>query len=947
MNTMNDKFDSSLYFGGNAPFVEEVYENYLNDPSSVSAEWRDYFDRLAQMPGFVARDVAHTPVISAFAELARDGGFRPTVAPVAGAENKKQSAVGQMVTAYRSLGTRWADLDPLKRLPRPKLDELEPSFYGFTDADLKQVFNVGSLKGLPENSQLSEILETLRQTYCGTIGVEYMYMTDYDEKRWLQDKLESIRSRPTFNSEQKKRILERLTAAETLERYLHTKYVGQKRFSLEGGESLIVAMDEAIRCGGSLGVDEVVVGMAHRGRLNVLVNTLGKAPSMLFEEFEGKKKSDLSAGDVKYHMGFSSDVSTPGGPCHLTLAFNPSHLEIVNPVVEGSVYARQVRRGEGSKQKVMPILIHGDAAVAGQGVNQEMLNFSQTRGYGVGGTLHIVVNNQVGFTTSDPRDYRSGHYCTDIFKMVDAPIFHVNGDDPEAVALVTQLAVEYRQTFHKNVVVDIICYRKLGHNEQDEPMVTQPLMYKIINKHPGTRKLYGDKLIAEGILAAEGPDQMIAEYRAHLDKGELLYNPVLAGYKHPMTIDWAPFLTKRYIETCDTTVPMVELQRLAQRLTAIPEGFTLHSRVKKIVEDRAAMGEGKLPVDWGMAENLAYASVLVSGYGVRISGEDVGRGTFFHRHAAFHDQNRTSWDSGTYHPLKNLQEKQAGFQCFDSVLSEEAVLAFDYGYSSANPYELVIWEGQFGDFANGAQVVIDQFIASGEAKWGRASGLVMLLPHGYEGQGPEHSSARLERFMQACAENNMEVCVPTTAAQVFHMLRRQAVRMQRKPLIVMSPKSLLRHKDAASSLEELANGEFKRVIGEVDDLDPKKVKRVILCSGKVYYDLVNARREKKINDIAIVRLEQLYPFPKDSLEKEMAKYPKATEIVWAQEEPRNQGAWYWMASRHHLVTQIGPKQKLLLVARPASSSPAVGYLAKHNEQQKALIESALGKIDYQ
>lgn len=947
MNTMNEKFDSSLYFGGNAPFVEEVYENYLNDPSSVSAEWRDYFDRLAQMPGFVARDVAHTPVISAFAELARDGGFRPAAAPAAGAENKKQSAVGQMVTAYRSLGTRWADLDPLKRLPRPKLDELEPSFYGFTDADLKQVFNVGSLKGLPENSQLSEILETLRQTYCGTIGVEYMYMTDYDEKRWLQDKLESIRSRPTFNSEQKKRILERLTAAETLERYLHTKYVGQKRFSLEGGESLIVAMDEAIRCGGALGVDEVVVGMAHRGRLNVLVNTLGKAPSMLFEEFEGKKKSDLSAGDVKYHMGFSSDVSTPGGPCHLTLAFNPSHLEIVNPVVEGSVYARQVRRGEGSKQKVMPILIHGDAAVAGQGVNQEMLNFSQTRGYGVGGTLHIVVNNQVGFTTSDPRDYRSGHYCTDIFKMVDAPIFHVNGDDPEAVALVTQIAVEYRQTFKKNVVVDIICYRKLGHNEQDEPMVTQPLMYKIINKHPGTRKLYGDKLIAEGILVAEGPDQMIAEYRAHLDKGELLYNPVLAGYKHPMTIDWAPFLTKRYIETCDTTVPMAELQRLAQRLTTIPEGFTLHSRVKKIVEDRAAMGEGKLPVDWGMAENLAYASVLVSGYGVRISGEDVGRGTFFHRHAAFHDQNRTSWDAGTYHPLKNLQEKQAGFQCFDSVLSEEAVLAFDYGYSSANPYEMVIWEGQFGDFANGAQVVIDQFIASGEAKWGRASGLVMLLPHGYEGQGPEHSSARLERFMQACAENNMEVCVPTTAAQVFHMLRRQAVRMQRKPLIVMSPKSLLRHKDAASSLEELANGEFKRVIGEVDDLDPKKVKRVILCSGKVYYDLVNARREKKINDIAIVRLEQLYPFPKDSLEKEMAKYPKATEIVWAQEEPRNQGAWYWMASRHHLLTQIGPKQKLLLVARPASSSPAVGYLAKHNEQQKALIESALGKIDYQ
>ncbi len=946
MTTMNQLFDSTMYFGGNAPFVEELYENYLNDPTSVDAEWRDYFDRLAQMPGNVARDVAHAPVIAAFAELAKDGGFRPAAPASSATEHKKQSAVGQMVTAYRSLGTRWADLDPLKRLPRPKIDELEPSFYGFTDADLNQTFSVGSLKGLPDNAKLGDILETLKQTYCGTVGVEYMYMTDYNEKRWLQERLESIRSRPSYNADQKKRILERLTAAETLERYLHTKYVGQKRFSLEGGESLIVSMDEAVRTGGSLGLDEIVVGMAHRGRLNVLVNTLGKAPSMLFAEFEGKKKSDLTAGDVKYHMGFSSDVSTPGGPCHLTLAFNPSHLEIVNPVVEGSVYARQVRRGEGAKTKVMPILVHGDAAVAGQGVNQEMLNFAQTRGYGVGGTLHIVVNNQVGFTTSDPRDYRSGHYCTDIFKMVDAPIFHVNGDDPEAVALVTQIAVEYRQKFQKDVVIDIICFRKLGHNEQDEPMVTQPLMYKIISKHPGTRKLYGDKLVAEGVLPADGPEQMIKEFREHLDKGELLYNPVLAGYKHPMTIDWTPFLTKQYIETCDTSVPKAELQRLAKRLTDIPEGFSLHSRVKKIVEDRAAMGEGKLPVDWGMAENLAYASLLVSGYGVRISGEDVGRGTFFHRHAAFHDQNRTSWDAGTYHPLKNLQDKQAGFQCYDSVLSEEAVLAFDYGYASANPYELVIWEGQFGDFANGAQVVIDQFIASGEAKWGRACGLVMLLPHGYEGQGPEHSSARPERFMQLCAEMNMEVCVPTSAAQVFHMLRRQAVRMQRKPLIVMSPKSLLRHKDACSSLDELANGEFKRVIGEVDDLDPKKVKRVILCCGKVYYDLVNARREKGIKDIAIVRMEQLYPFPKASLEVELAKYPKATEIVWCQEEPRNQGAWYWIASRHHLDTQLGAKQKMLLVSRPASSSPAVGYLAKHNEQQKALIESALGKIEY-
>ncbi|MFZ1444872.1 MAG: 2-oxoglutarate dehydrogenase E1 component [Candidatus Dechloromonas phosphoritropha] len=945
MTKMNQLFDSTMFFGGNAPFVEELYENYLDDPTSVPDEWRDYFDRLAQMPGHVARDVAHAPVIAAFTELGKDGGFRPlAVAPAS--DNKKQSAVGKLVTAYRSMGARWADLDPLKRLARPKILELDLSFYGFADVDLNQSFNVGSLKGLPETAKLGDIVETLKQTYCGTIGVEYMYMSDYNEKGWLQDRLETIRSRPSYDADQKKRLLERLTAAETLERYLHTKYVGQKRFSLEGGESLIVSMDEAIRAGGKLGIDEVVIGMAHRGRLNVLVNTLGKAPSMLFAEFEGKKKSDLSAGDVKYHMGFSSDVSTPGGPCHLTLSFNPSHLEIVNPVVAGSVYARQVRRGEEGKAKILSILVHGDSAVAGQGVNQEMLNFAQTRGYGTGGTLHIVVNNQIGFTTSDPRDYRSGHYCTDIFKMADAPIFHVNGDDPEAVALVTQLAIEFRQEFKKDVVIDIVCFRKLGHNEQDEPMVTQPLMYKIVAKHPGTRKLYGDKLISEGVLPADGPDQMIAQYREHLDKGELLYNPVLAGYLHPNVIDWTPFLVKNYVENCDTSVPASELARLSERLTTFPEGFTLHSRVKKVVEDRAAMGEGKLPVDWGMAENLAYASLLVSGHAVRISGEDVGRGTFFHRHAAFHDQNRENWADGTYLPLKNLQEKQAGFQCYDSVLSEEAVLAFDYGYASSNPYGLVIWEAQFGDFANGAQVVIDQFIASGEAKWGRACSLVMLLPHGYEGQGPEHSSARLERYMQLCAEMNMEVCVPTTAAQIFHLLRRQALRMQRKPLIVMSPKSLLRHKNASSSLADLANGSFQTVIGEVDKVDAKKVSRVILCSGKVYFDLLAARRERNITNIAIVRVEQLYPFPKEHLEKELAKYPKATEIVWCQEEPRNQGAWYWIASRHHLETQLGTKQRMLLVARPASSSPAVGYLAKHNEQQKALVESALGAIEY-
>ena len=939
---MNQLFSNSLLFGGNAPFVEELYENYLNDPTAVPPEWREYFDKLAQLPGAVARDVPHLPVVSAFAEQARQGGYRAlAMQPV---DDKKQVAVLQLIDAYRTLGTRWANLDPLKRLGRPRIVELEPGFYGLGDTDVNTHFNVGSFLAVPERATFGQILDAVRETYCGTIGIEYMNINNSAEKRWLEARIEPIRAKGNYTSAQKLRFLERLTAAETLERYLHTKYVGQKRFSLEGGEALIVALDELVRVAGAGGVDDIVVGMAHRGRLNVLVNTLGKTPSMLFAEFEGKKSEELTAGDVKYHMGFSSTVSTPGGPCQLTLAFNPSHLEIVNPVVAGSVYSRQHRRGEGSKQKVLPVIVHGDAAVAGQGVNQEMLNFAQTRGYGTGGTVHIVVNNQIGFTTSDPRDLRSSIYCTDIFKMIDAPILHVNGDDPEAVALAIRLAVEFRQEFAKDVVIDIVCFRKLGHNEQDEPMVTQPLMYKRVAAHPGTRQLYADKLVAEGVLPGDGPEAMISSYREHLDRGELLYNPVLAGYTNPLIIDWTPFLSQRYIDNCDTTVPLKELRRLSERLTHVPEGFTLHSRVRKIIDDRRLMGQGSQPVDWGMAENLAYASLLVSGHGVRITGEDVGRSTFFHRHAVLHDQKRERWDEGTYVPLANLQEKQAGFQCFDSVLSEEAVLAFEYGYATSNPFDLTIWEAQFGDFANGAQVVIDQFIASGEAKWGRACGLTLFLPHGYEGQGPEHSSARIERFMQLCAEMNMEVCQPSTPAQVFHMLRRQAIRKQRKPLVVFTPKSLLRHKDAVSTLDELSKGQFQRIIGEVDPLDAKKVTRVIFCSGKLYYELLAARRERNIGHIAIARLEQLYPFPQEAFQAEMAKYPKATEVVWCQDEPRNQGAWYWIASRNHLSRSLSSKQQMLLVSRPASPSPAAGYHSKHVAQQKSLIDSALGEI---
>ncbi len=934
---------NSYLFGTNAPFIEELYESYLENPASVSDQWRDYFDALQNVPGAVARDVAHAPVIASFAQMAKENKLTQ---PVTGVADKRQVGVLQMINAYRFLGNRWAQIDPLKRQERPPIAELEPSFYGFTEADLSQPFNTGSLH-YPGGQQatLREILEALRETYCGSIAVEYMYLSDISQKRWIQSRLEPIRARASFTSAEKKRILERLTAAETLEKYLHTRYVGQKRFSLEGGESAIVAMDAIINHAGANGLQDLVIGMAHRGRLNVLVNTLGKSPAMLFSEFEGKHVADLSAGDVKYHLGFSSDVSTAGGPVHLTLAFNPSHLEIVNPVVEGSVYARQQRRGDTERKLAMAVLIHGDSAVSGQGVNQEMLNFSQTRGYGTGGTVHLVVNNQIGFTTSDPRDARSSLYCTDVFKMVEAPIFHVNGDDPEAVALVSQLAVEFRQTFKKDVVIDLVCFRKLGHNEQDEPMVTQPLMYKRITQHPGTRKLYADKLVAQSVCSADEPDRAIANYRDHLDRGELLYNPVLSGYTRQLAQDWSPFDKTPYTDDCVTGIPLPELKRLTERLTDVPTNITLHSRVAKIIEDRRAMGEGKLPLDWGMGENLAYASLVAQGYGVRVSGQDCGRGTFFHRHAVLHDQNRERWDAGNYVPLQHIQENQAPFVVIDSVLSEAAVLAFEYGYATAEPNNLVVWEAQFGDFANGAQVVIDQFISSGEAKWGRLSGITMLLPHGYEGQGPEHSSARPERYMQLCAENNWQVCMPTTPAQIFHLLRRQMVRPLRKPLIVMTPKSLLRHKDAVSPIEELAAGQFRTIIGEVDDLDPKDVKRIVLCSGKIYYELVAERRARNDKSVVIIRIEQLYPFPNEAFAEELAKYPKASEIVWCQEEPRNQGNWYWFISRQHLQRSLRKDHRLYLVSRPASASPAVGYYAKHQAQQKAVIEGVFGVLD--
>jgi 2-oxoglutarate dehydrogenase E1 component len=938
---------NSHLFGGNAPYVEEMYEAYLDNPGAVPENWRSYFDALQHLPavdGSNERDVAHAPVVESFAQRAKANAFGSKASSADLAVARKQVHVQSLIAAYRFLGSRWADLDPLKRQERPKIPELEPAFYDLTESDMDISFSAtNTYFSAAEHMTLRQILQALRETYCGSIGAEYMHITDPAEKRWWQQRLEAIRSKPNFTPAEKKHILEQLTAAEGLERYLHTKYVGQKRFSLEGGESFIASMDELVQRAGVAGVQEIVIGMAHRGRLNVLVNTLGKTPAELFSEFDHTAPENLPSGDVKYHQGFSSDVTTTGGPVHLSLAFNPSHLEIVNPVVEGSVKARLDRRGDASGHSVLPILVHGDAAFAGQGVVMETLALAQTRGYFTGGTVHVVINNQIGFTTSDPRDTRSTLYCSDVVKMIEAPVLHVNGDDPEAVVLATQFALDYRQEFSKDVVVDIVCFRKLGHNEQDTPALTQPLMYKKIAQHPGTRKLYGDKLVTQAVLPADGPDALVKAFRAAMDEGKHAYSPVLTNYKSKFAVDWAPFLGKKWTDAADTALPLSEVKRLAERITTVPAGFKPHALVEKVLADRAAMGRGEINVDWGMGEHLAFASLVASGYAVRLSGEDCGRGTFTHRHSVLHDQNREKWDEGTYTPLQHVADGQAPYVVIDSLLSEEAVLGFEYGYASAEPNTLVIWEAQFGDFANGAQVVIDQFIASGEVKWGRSNGLTLMLPHGYEGQGPEHSSARLERFMQLAADNNMQIVQPTSASQIFHLLRRQMVRPFRKPLVILTPKSLLRAKDAASPLSEFTRGEFRTVIGSNNgDLDPANVKRVVACSGKVAYDLMKRREAKKHNDTAIVLVEQLYPFPHRAFAAELKKFPNVTEIVWCQDEPQNQGAWFFV--QHYIHENMLDGQKLGYAGRPASASPAVGYSHLHQEQLKSLLDQAFGKL---
>jgi 2-oxoglutarate dehydrogenase E1 component len=934
---MREFLGSSYLFGSNAPFIEALYEAYLKDPASVEPRWRGYFDELQRLDDGPP-DVSHVEVQERFARAARER--RPGAAGPAPEALQKQFAILQLISAYRFQGCRVADLDPLRRMEKPAIAELDPAFYGLTEDDYERVFDSGTLH-IAQKSTLREILQALKDTYCRAVGAEYMYLSDIPQKRWLSGRLEPSRGRPDYGAEAKKHILARLTAAETLEKYLNAKYVGQTRFSLEGGDNFIPLLDHLLQRAGAAGVQEVVIGMAHRGRLNVLVNTLGKMPSDLFSSFEGKQHAQVLAGDVKYHDGYSSNVMTPGGPMHVTLAFNPSHLEIVNPVVEGSVRARQHRRKDRTGDQVLPVLVHGDASIAGQGVVMETLNLAQTRGYGTGGTVHIIINNQIGFTTSDVRDARSTLYCSDVVKMLEAPIFHVNGDDPEAVCFVTEIALDYRMRFHKDVVVDLVCYRRLGHNEQDEPMVTQPLMYRRIHSHPTPRKVYADRLTAEGVVTEAEADAMVAAYREALDRGSHTNKSILSGYRPPFETDWKRYIGTKWNENDDTRLPLDKLQALARKVCEVPANFKLHPRVEKIIQDRKLMAEGKLPLDWGMAELLAYATLLAEGYSVRLSGQDSGRGTFFHRHAVVHDQNRERWDQGTWMPLQHIASGQGDFLVIDSVLSEEAVLGFEYGYATSEPNELVIWEAQYGDFANGAQVVIDQFIASGEVKWGRMSGLTLMLPHGYEGAGPEHSSARVERFLQLCADYNMQVCMPATPVQMYYLLRRQMVRPYRKPLVIFSPKSLLRHKESVSPLEEFANDRFRPVNEDWDaqDIRADEVERVIFCSGKVYYDLRAERRARGIRNLPLVRIAQLYPFPHDDFRAQIERYRSAREVVWCQEEPRNQGAWRHI--QHYLMRHLLPHQKLFYAGRESSASPAAGYKSLHEMQQKELVNQAI------
>jgi 2-oxoglutarate dehydrogenase E1 component len=938
-NSLKDQYASTPLYGSNASAVEAMYEQYLGDPESVPEAWREYFGSF----GGADTEVLHSAIRDELLASARDGGRARQVSKgrrgPASSSAEKQAAVSRLIQVYSLRGHQVADIDPLGLMERRIPGVLKLDYLGLTEADMDTEFYTGGLAGSGnDRMKLRDILTLLKSIYCGRITVEFAHISRARERLWLRGRFEAGVAAPTLTDAERLTILEHLTGAEGIERYLHTRYVGQKRFSLEGGESLIPMLDDLIQQGGAAGVHEMVIGMAHRGRINVLVNILGKSPEELFEEFEGNYDLDelKGSGDVKYHKGFSADMKTPGGNVHLALAFNPSHLEIVDPVVEGSVRARQQRRNDVERNEILPILVHGDAAFSGQGVVTETFQLSQTNGFRTGGTVHIVVNNQIGFTTSRPSDARSTDYCSDVAKMIEAPVFHVNGDDPEAAILATRLALQYRQRFKKDVVIDLVCYRRHGHNEADEPAATQPVMYGRIRNHRTTRDLYAEKLVGRKLLNDADVRKMQDDYRDRLDRGEPVQKAALGMIGNEFTVDWTPFLDAEWDEVVDTTISPGRVARTAAYFTKLPPDMKLHGRVQRIIDERQRMASGEIDMDWGFAETMAYASLIEDGYDCRLVGQDSGRGTFFHRHAVLHNQ----VNNREYTPLRHIVDRPNAFRVIDSFLSEEAVLGFEYGYSTTEPNTLVIWEGQFGDFVNGAQVVIDQFISSGDAKWGRLCGMTLFLPHGYEGQGPEHSSARLERFLQLCAEHNMQVCVPSTPAQMFHMLRRQMLRKFRKPLIVMTPKSLLRHKMSVSPLERLSTGEFALIIPEVETIDVAKTRRIVFCSGKVYYDLLESRQVHGIDDVALIRIEQLYPFPIPEFAALIEQYSHVEEIVWCQEEPQNQGAWYQV--RHRLQEPLQDHQQLYYAGRPGAAAPASGIFKVHLQQQQALVEAALG-----
>jgi 2-oxoglutarate dehydrogenase E1 component len=920
------RLEASPLTGSNQTYIEQLYEAYLSNPQQVDIGWQTLFTELP--PSDSAKSSANTPLSPPPCYQKNQTVINSSLAQ----PSYPFSKLLPLIHAFRTEGHRQARLDPLQRRLPSSLPSLQLEGHQLSLEDREAWVDLSSLNSQLPLRKLGELYDWLQQIYCGSVGIEYMHLSNTAERMWFQQRLESAAPHPPTTSEQQRWLLQQLTAAEGLERYLATQFPGAKRFSLEGSDVMIPLLNYWINQAGQQGIQHIVMGMAHRGRLNVLVNVLGKPPRDLFAAFAGKADELVQgSGDVKYHQGFYSTVHSTAGPLSLSLLFNPSHLEIVNPVVMGVTRAYQQQSLDEAGLQTLAITLHGDAAFAGQGVVQETFNLSQLPGYHVGGTLRLVVNNQLGFTTSDHHT-RSAHYCTDIAKFIEVPILHVNGDDPEAVLRVAQLALDFRQTFKRDVVIDLVSYRRHGHNEADEPSATQPLMYHCIKQQPTLRTRYAHQLLQGSVISESESDQLAKAYRAALQQGDPLVTSV------PQKTDAVWEIGETPLPEPSTAVDPMILQHLGRRNGHYPEDYQLHPRVEKIYRDRIRMAEGEQPFDWGGAETLAYATLLAEGIDVRLSGQDSGRGTFFHRHVVLHHQQ----EDRCYLPLAHLQPQQGHFQIWDSTLSEAAVLAFEYGYALAAPRALVIWEAQFGDFANGAQVVFDQFISASEQKWGERCGVTLLLPHGYEGQGPEHSSARLERYLQLCAEQNLQVCVPSHAGQIYHLLRRQAHQALRRPLIILSPKSLLRHPLATITLAQLAEGAWQPVIEEESDRAANEISRVIFCSGKVYYDLLEKRQEKKARQIALIRIEQLYPFPQQRIQQLLCQYTQAHSFLWCQEEPMNQGAWSFIqAHLSPLLSQRVPQPILHYVGRPEAAATAGGSLAQHQQQQRQLVEAAL------